>query len=118
MDQDQTQRPRSQQEAFNDFQPRRKCALCCGVRCASHGWGSGVCHHVSMQSCRDERTCVRRTRNGRIFGSTFLLAPPNGAGVFHSPKHPVGGTMEQEQIKHFGTSTGSLPALTFFSRPL
>ncbi|ESL07844.1 hypothetical protein TRSC58_04463 [Trypanosoma rangeli SC58] len=35
MDLGQTPRPRSQQEAFNDFEPRRKCALCCGVRCAA-----------------------------------------------------------------------------------
>ncbi|EKF31445.1 hypothetical protein MOQ_004722 [Trypanosoma cruzi marinkellei] len=35
MDLGQTQRPRPPPEAFNDFEPRRKCTFCCGIRCAA-----------------------------------------------------------------------------------
>ncbi|CBH16792.1 hypothetical protein, conserved [Trypanosoma brucei gambiense DAL972] len=31
----QVPRPRDEPEPFNDFEPRRKCSICCGLRCAA-----------------------------------------------------------------------------------
>nr|CCC94547.1 conserved hypothetical protein [Trypanosoma congolense IL3000] len=76
MDLGQAPRPRVEQEVFSDFQPRQKCSLCCGLRCAAAVGGALFvvtlpCNLITLRG----RLCEGRGIFGFIDRHLFLPLP-------------------------------------------
>ncbi|ORC92450.1 uncharacterized protein TM35_000032030 [Trypanosoma theileri] len=76
MDLGQTSRPRPEPEPFNDFEVRRKCTFCCGLRCALVAGGvlfaiTFPCNLVMLRG----RICEGRGLFGFLDRNLFLPLP-------------------------------------------